>query len=55
MVSGHVIIASCHYFTIRTKEEVLGQLTKKGGLLFTKRKRERGREGGKKRGEGKDI
>lgn len=29
LVSGRVIVASCHYFTIRPKEEALGQLTKK--------------------------
>lgn len=30
LVSGHVIVVSCHYFTIRPREEALGQLTKKG-------------------------
>lgn len=29
LVSGRVIAASCHYFTIRPLEEGFGQLTKK--------------------------
>lgn len=41
LVSGHVIVASCHYFTIRPKGEALGQLTKKG-------ERRRGREEGRR-------
>lgn len=29
LVSGHVIAASCHYFTIRPQEETLGRVDKK--------------------------
>lgn len=43
LVSGHVIVASCHYFTIRPKEEALGQLTKKGRTV-------EGKRGGEERG-----
>lgn len=38
---GHVIVASCHYFTIRPKEKALGELTKKA---FSKREREKWKE-----------
>lgn len=40
LVSGRIIVASCHYFTIRLKEETLGQLTKKGDRSPQKRERE---------------
>jgi len=55
LVSGRIIVASCHYFTIRLKEEALGQLTKKGDRSPRERERERERgEGGERRKEWKE-